>query len=166
MNTSSLWMVSSLISNILNPDTLTQTSGNSIIQKLEHSHHLMKHLQYLDLTLKHPFFHGKKSWVRGMGLKNNLIDSRNLNIYTQCSIPGCGKTHLRPPGGIQEIVRFPTSNARTIAVVLQPTIQSWCAICSTKSMRLSISIGKCLLQYTPMLKQTSRRQRKILRTHF
>ena len=37
MNTSSLWMISSLISNILNPDSLTETSGNSIIQKLEHS---------------------------------------------------------------------------------------------------------------------------------
>ena len=37
MNTSSLWMISSLISNILNPDTLAQTSGDSIIQKLEHS---------------------------------------------------------------------------------------------------------------------------------
>ena len=38
MNTASLWMVSSLISSILNPDSLTQVEGNlTVIQKLEHA---------------------------------------------------------------------------------------------------------------------------------
>ena len=35
MNTASLWMVSSLISNILNPDNFSTTSNNTIIGYLE-----------------------------------------------------------------------------------------------------------------------------------
>jgi len=37
MNTASLWMVSSLISSILNPDTLPPEGNLTIIQKLEHA---------------------------------------------------------------------------------------------------------------------------------